>query len=206
MWPFGRASQPASQAEEYYREALRYRDRKKKEFDFGLAVWNLKQAAKLEPSNPLFHCQLARAHAAMPLLAVTRGVGGGFRLRESAQLAVAEAKEALRLKPDYAEAYLILGEAYMYLGETAKAVQAFDAVLDLSANQKLRLYAEREAQQAEEGLSKAPQPEKALRHLEQAVTYRDRGKCRQAEKELDKALKLAPDWPWLYHSLCRLVG
>lgn len=34
----------------------------------------------------------------------------------------------------------------------------------------------------------------------------NRGKYRQAEKELDKALKLAPDWPWLYHNLCRLGG
>ena len=28
------------------------------------------------------------------------------------------------------------------------------------------------------------------------------GKYRQAEKELGKALRLAPDWHWLYDNLC----
>jgi len=77
-------------------------------------------------------------------------------------------------------------------------------VLDLPGSQRLRLYAERESQQVEQGISKDPQPEEARRHLEQATIYRDQGKYRQAERELDKALKLAPDWPWLYDNLCRL--
>ena len=99
---------------------------------------------------------------------------------------------------------MILGEAYMYLGEKEKALQAFQAVLDLPASPGLRLYAERESQQVEEGINKQPQTEETKRHLEQAVVYRDRGKCRLAQKELDKALKLAPDWHWLYDNLCRV--
>jgi tetratricopeptide (TPR) repeat protein len=197
---------PPDEAEKHHREALRYRDRKRKEFDLGLSLWHFKQAIMLEPNNPVFHCQLGRAYVAAPLLAVTRGVDAGFRLSQSAEMGMVELKEALRLKPNYPEAYIILGEAYMYLGEKEKALQAFQAVLDLSGSQRLHSYAERESQQAEQGISQNPQPEEARRHLEQAVGYRDRGKYRQAEKELDKALKLAPDWPWLYDNLCRLGG
>jgi tetratricopeptide (TPR) repeat protein len=197
---------PPNEAEKHYQEALRHRDRKKKEFDLGLCLWHFRQAIMLEPNNPVFHCQLGRAYVAIPLLAVSRRVNAGFRLRQSAELGIVELKEALRLKPDYREAYIILGEAYMYMGEKEKALQAFQAVLDLPGNQRLRLYAERESEQVEQGISKDPQPEEARRHLEQATIYRDQGKYRQAERELDKALKVAPDWPWLYDNLCRLGG
>jgi tetratricopeptide (TPR) repeat protein len=197
---------PPNEAEKHYREALHYRDRKRKEFDLGLSLWHFKQAIMLEPNNPVFYCGLGRAYVAAPLLALTRGINAGFRLSQSAELGIVELKEALRLKPDYGEAYIMLGEAYMYIGEKEKALQAFQAVLDLPGSQRLRLYAERESQQVEQGISKESQPDQARRHLEQAVIYRDRGKYRQAEKELDKALKLAPDWPWLYDNLCRLGG
>jgi len=191
-------------AEMHYKEALRYRDRKKKEFDLGLSIWHFKQAIGLEPHNPVFHCHLGQAYVAAPLLAVTRRVNAGFRLRDSAKLAIAELKEAIRLKPDYSEAYMILGEAYMYQGEKEKALQAFQTVLDLPDSQRLLVYAEREKRQLEEGISQQPQPEEAKRQLEQAVIYRDQGKLRQAQKGLDKALKVAPDWHWLYDNLCRV--
>jgi tetratricopeptide (TPR) repeat protein len=197
---------PLNEAEKHYQEALRHRDRKRKEFDLGLCLWHFRQAIMLEPNNPVFHCQLGRAYIATPLLAVSRRVNAGFRLSQSAELGIVELKEALRLKPDYPEAYIILGEAYMYLGEKEKALQAFQAVLDLPGSQRLHLYAERESQQVEQGISKDPQPEEARRHLEQATIYRDQGKYRQAERELDKSLKLAPDWSWLYDNLCRLGG
>ena len=202
MGVFGR---PVTEAEKHYREALRCRHRDKT-FNLGLAVWHLKQAIELQPGNPLLHFELGRAYVAVPLLAVTRRLDGSFKVSESADMAIAEAKEALRLKPDYAEAYLILGEAYMYLGEAERASEAFGAVFQLSRNQSLRFYAQRESRQMEQGLGKKPQPEEARRCLEQAVTYRDQGEYRRAEKKLDKALKLAPDWPWMYHTLCSLGG
>jgi len=126
---------PPNEAEKHYQEALRYRDRKRKEFDLRLSLWHFKQAIMLEPNNPIFHCQLGRAYVAAPLLAVTRGANAGFRLSQSAELGIVELKEALRLKPDYSEAYIILGEAYMYLGEKGKALQAFQAVLDLPSKE-----------------------------------------------------------------------
>src|SRR4030043_2260195 len=113
--------QAPDEAEKHYREALRYRNRKRKEFDLGLSIWHFKQAIGLEPNNPVFHCHLGRAYTAAPLLAVTCRVNAGFRLSDSAKLAVAELKEAIRLKPDYSEAYMILGEAYMYQGEKERS-------------------------------------------------------------------------------------
>ena len=196
---------PVTEAEKHQSEALRYR-RRDKAFNLGLAVWHLKQAIELEPGNPLLHFELGRAYTAVPLLAVTRPLDGSFKISESLEMAIAEAKEALRLKPDYAEAYLILGEAYMYLGETEKASEAFAAVFQLSRDQRLRYHAQRESKQIEHGLGKKPQPEEARKCLEQAVAYRDRGAYRRAERKLDKALKLAPNWPWMYHTLCSLGG
>jgi len=192
------------EADRHYREALRYRDRKRKDFDLGQSIWHFKQAIILKPNNPVFHCHLGRAYTATPLLAVTRGTNIGFRLRNSAEMAIAELKEAIRLKPDYPEAYLILGEAYMYLGEKEKALQAFQSVYDLPDSKMLHSYADRESQHVEQGISEQPQPAKAREHLRQAAIYRDEGKYRQAERELDKALKLAPDWSWMYDNLCKL--
>ncbi|MBM4462307.1 MAG: tetratricopeptide repeat protein [Chloroflexi bacterium] len=194
-----------SEAEKHYMEALRCR-RRDKAFNLGLAVWHLKQAIELEPGNPLLHFELGRAYAAVPLLAVTRRLDGSFRISESLEMAIAEAKEALRLKPNYPEAYLILGEAYMYLGEREKASEAFGAVFQLSRDQRLRYHAQRESRQMKQGLGKKPQPEEARKCLEQAVAYRDRGEYRRAERKLGKALKLAPDWPWMYDTLCKLGG
>jgi len=195
---------PSDEAEKHYKEALRHRNRKRKDFDLGLSIWHFKQAIGLKPNNPVFHCHLGQAFVAAPLLAITHRINAGFRLRDSAELAIAELKEAIRLKPDYCEAYMILGEAYMYLGENDKALRSFQAVIELPDSQKLRVYAEQETRQLEEGISKQPQPEVAKKHLEQAVVYRDQGKCRLAQKGLDKALKLAPDWHWLYDNLCRV--
>ncbi|RLC92329.1 MAG: hypothetical protein DRI39_08440 [Chloroflexi bacterium] len=66
---------PKTQAEKHYEQALRCRRRKSRDFNFGLAVWRLRQAIELEPANPLFYHELGRAFAALPLLAVVRGGG-----------------------------------------------------------------------------------------------------------------------------------
>lgn len=194
---------PVSEAEQHYREALRLRDRKSKDFNFRLAVQHLKQAIAREPANPLFHYQLGRAYVAAPLYAVTRGVEADFNISDAASLAIASSKEALRLKPDYVEAFVVLGEAYLYLGQTEKAVKSFESALSFKCDGKVRAYAEVESRQAEEGLSKKPDADRANEHLERAATYRGLGNYRDAERELDRALKLAPDWEWLYQRLCR---
>jgi len=204
MWLFRRDRKPLSEADRLYKEALRYRNRKRKDFDLRLAIWHFKEALRYEPANPVFHCQLGKSYAAAPLLAVTRGFNGKFKLSESASMAVEELKEAIRLKPDYAEAHLVLGEAYMYLGKDNKAIKAFDAVMELRCSRKMYVHAEVERKQVEEGISKDPHPEEARSHLEEAVEYRDRRNYRMAGRELNRAIKASPDWPWLYRNLCEL--
>lgn len=196
------SKKPASEAGKYHLEALRSRDRKNRQFDFGRSLWYFRQAISLEPHNPVFRCHLAKAYVAAPLLSVTRGIGSSLDLKKAADLAVVEAKEALRLQPDYAEASLILGEAYMYLGEKEKALQAFAAVLELCSRGELAVYAERESRQVENGISCNPDPAEALRHIQEAVVNMRKGNYRSAERELNKAIRLAPDWSWLYHSVC----
>ncbi|MCX5998223.1 MAG: tetratricopeptide repeat protein, partial [Chloroflexi bacterium] len=144
-------------------------------------------------------------YAAAPLLGVVRGVGTGVKPEESTDLAIAESKEALRLSPDYPDAYLILGEAYMYLGEDDKALQAFESALDLKCSSEVEVHAETEKSQVEVGLSHKPQPDEARKHLERAVVYRDQRKYGRAEAELNKALKCAPDWPWVYRNVCEVA-
>ena len=197
---------PLDDAEQIYRDALRYRDRKRKEFDFNLAIQHFKGAIKLKPYNPIYHCRLGGAYVAAPFLAATRGLNSRDKLSQILPLAIPELKEAIRLKPDYAEAHLVLGEAYMYLGEKGMAIKCFQAVLDLTKDELLRRHASREMTHVEQGIASDPQPDKARRHVEQAVSYRDQGKYRQAEKELERALKLAPDWIWVYRTLCQLAG
>jgi tetratricopeptide (TPR) repeat protein len=201
---FGKA--PLDEAEQNYREAMRYRNRKKKEFNFDLAVYHFEEAIRLQPYNPIYHCRLGGLYVGAPLLAITRGLDWSGRLSEILPLAIAELEEAIRLKPDYPEAHLVLGEAYMYLGQKAKAIKSFRAVLDLTKDGVLRDHAEREMLHVEQGISSESQPDKAREHIERAIAHRDRGKHRQAEKELDCALKLAPDWVWVYRTACELGG
>ncbi|MFC1925600.1 tetratricopeptide repeat protein [Chloroflexota bacterium] len=212
------------EAEEHHKKALRHRDLKRKECNLGQAIWHLEQAIQLKPNNPLFHYHLGRIYADAPMLAVIRDIDVSFRLRDSAELAIAELKEAIRLKPPYHEAYMVLGDVYMYLGEKEKAQLAFQAVLELVENMYLgerekahqayqavldvvgnrwpQSYMELKSRQMEQGLSSNPQPDEARKHLEQAAMYRSQGKYKEAEKELDKAFAFAPDWHWMYDNLC----
>ena len=198
---FGR-ERPLSEGEKHYRAAVRNRDRKKKEFDFGLALWHFRQAIGLEPDNPIYHCHLAKAYVAAPLLAATRGIGGSLKLRDAPAMAIAEAKEAIRLKPDYAEARLIMGEAYMYLGDKEKALKSFEVVPEPCDCTQQTLHSEKESQQVEKGISRKPDTVRATKHLRQAIAYVREKNNRAAERELNKAIKLAPDWSWLYHTIC----
>lgn len=197
------------EAEEYFKQGLRYRDRKKKEFNFALAVEHFKEAIRLNPENSRYRGELARAYVAAPLLAVTRGLGG-MKVRDCLPLAVDELKEALRLDPQYVEAYLVLGEAYMYLGEEQKAAEALQIVIQAPnisffGDRLLKSYAKRELKYLEQGGSRQFQPDVAQEHIERAILYREEKKYRLAEMELVEALKVAPGWSWLYRTICELV-
>lgn len=200
---------PRDESEEYFERGRRYRDRKNKEFNFALAVDFFKEAIKLNPDNSRYHGELGRTYVAAPLLAVTHGIGG-VKVKECLFLGIEELKEALRLDHEYTEAYLVLGEAYRYLGENEKAVQAFKAVLQMPdvsfvGDTVIKSYAKKELKQLEQNENRQCQPDVAQQHLERAMLYRDEKKYRRAEMELGQALRLAPSWSWLYQTICNLM-
>ncbi len=211
---FGRLFSKSSggTAEEYFRRASRYCNRKKREFNFGLAIEHFKEAIKLNPENSKYHGELARAYVAAPLWAVTRGIGDEVSLKQCLHFGIEEALEAIRLHQEYMEAYLVLGEAYMYWGDNQKAVEAFQSILELSAgpffsgsfltDRFIKSFARRELEHFGRGEG---QPDVAREHIERAISCRDEKKYRLAHGELAKALRLAPDRSWLYETICEIL-
>lgn len=197
------------EAEEHFRQGQRYRDRRNKEFNFARSVEHFKKAIELNSDDPQYHSELGRAYVAAPLLAITHGISG-VKLEDCLSVGIEELQKALQLDSEYKEAYLVLGEAYRCLGETQKAAEAFQAVLNLPSisllgDRVLKSYAKRELKQLEQGENRQCQPDVAQEHVERAMLYRDEKKYRLAELELGYALKLSPSWSWLYHTACELA-
>jgi len=198
------------EAEEYFRKGLYHRNRKGKEFDFDLAVECFRRAVKLRPDIAKYHTELGKSYVAAPLLATTYGIGDTVNLRECLQLAVDELNQALNCDPDQIDAYLVLGEAYMYLGQEQKAADTFQLAISTSTFSLfdriiLKPYARRRLKHLKRGTNRQAQPDTARERLEQAILYRNEGKYNLAEKKLMEAFSLAPNWAWLYKTICKLV-
>jgi len=209
----------SDEAEEHFKQGLHYRSRGKKEFNFNLAVEHLRQAIRLNPEISKYHSELGKSYVAAPLLAVTRGIGDALVLSESLKLAVDELNQALQFDSSQSETYLVLGEAHMYLGNKQKALDAFQAAINARSfsfsfsspfsfidGRLLKSYATRRLKHLAHGMGEQPQPDAAEQYIRQAISYRDEGNYRLAERELMQAFKLAPDWAWLYKTICKLVG
>ena len=210
---------PPDEAENHFRQGLHYRSRGKKEFNFDLAVEYLRQAIRLNPEISKYHSELGKSYVAAPLLAVTRGIGDGLVLSESLRLAIDELNQALQFDSSQAETYLVLGEAHMYLGNKQKALDAFQAAIDARSfsfsllspisfidGSLLKSYAKRRLKYLAQGTGEQPQPAAAEECIKQAISCRDEGNYRLADRELMQAFKLAPDWAWLYKKICKLVA
>jgi len=200
---------PPDEAENHFRRGLYYRNRRSKEFDFDLAVEHFKEAIRLNPEIGRYHAELGKAYVAAPLLVVTHGIGNGLSLEKSLDLAVNELNQALQCDLTQIETYLVLGEAYMYMGKKQKAIDAFQLAARMPSisfidGLFLKSYARRRLKYLEQGMLKQPQPKIAQECIEQAISYRNEGKYHLAEKELMQAFKLAPDWAWLYQTICKL--
>ena len=207
------------EAEMHSREGLHYLDRRKKEFNFNLAVENLKEAIKLGPEVGKYHHELGRAYATAPLLAVTRGISDGFVISESIELAVDELTKALKFDSSQAETYVVLGEAFMYLGKKQRAIEAFQAAVSVGSSSflcisplqfidglLLKSCANRRIKYLEQGTGEQPRPGVAQECIKRAILYRDEKRYNLADRELLQAFKLAPDWEWLYKTICKLAG
>ena len=206
------------EAENHFKQGVRYRDRKKREFNFGLAVEHLKEAIKLNPEISKYHSELGKAYVAAPLLAVTRNISEGLVLTECLELGVAELTQALLFDSTQTDTYLVLGEAYLYMGKKQKAMDAFQTAANKSSftfslsspmslidGKLLKSYAKRRLKHLEQSGSIQSQPDAAQECIRRAISYRDTGSYHLAEKELMQAFKLAPDWAWLYKAICKLV-
>lgn len=210
---------PQDEAEKHFRQGLHYRNRGNKEFNFDMAIENFREAIKLNSEISKYHTELGKAYVAAPLLAATRGIGDGLVLNQSLSSAVDELKKALQFDSSQAETHLVLGEAYMYMGEKQKAADAFHAAINtpsfsfsllfpvsLLDGMLLKSYAKRRLKHLEQGTGKQSQPTVAKELIRRAIAYRDEGNYRMSEKELMEAFKLAPDWAWLYKTICQLAS
>jgi tetratricopeptide (TPR) repeat protein len=210
---------PLSQDESHFKAGLRHRDRNKKEFDLGLAVEYFKEAIRLNPGIGSYYAELGKAYVAAPLLAVTRGISDSFKLDECIDLAIEALDKALEMDASQAETYLVIGEAYLYKGNVAKAEAALRFAANISSVSVLLLsplsfidgrlfksYAERRLKVLQEGSGERPAPDLVEEHLRQAMAYRDEGKYRMADTQLRQAFRLAPDWAWLYKTIRKVVG
>ena len=201
---------PPDEAESCFRQGLHYRNRRSREFNFELAVGHFKEAIRLNPETGRYRTELAQAYVAAPLLAVTHGIGDGLSLEKCLELAVDELEQALQSDSTQIETYLVLGEAYMYMGKKQKAVDAFQLAAEMPTSSFvdgmiLKSYARRRLKHLERIVRNHPQPEIAQECIEKAISYRNEGNYHLAEKELMRAFKLAPDWAWLYKTICKLA-
>ena len=74
-------------------------------------------------------------------------------------------QEALKLKPGYSEAYVLLGKIYRQINQTGKALTYFNKVLDfepdnIEALREIRLINQRKTQMAANRLQPSNQPAK----------------------------------------------
>jgi tetratricopeptide (TPR) repeat protein len=127
--------------------------------DSGLALDLLLKAEKEDPENPHIHYNLGIAYLGKDLV------------DKSEQ----QFKEAIRLKPDFSEAYNYLGRIYLYRGQTEAAIQSFQKALSNV------LY---------------NNPEKAYYNLGEA--YMIKKEYAKAADQLERAVKLVPDYAPAY--------
>ncbi|MBM3183107.1 MAG: tetratricopeptide repeat protein [Chloroflexi bacterium] len=210
---------PPDEAENRFKQGLHYRDRKKKEFDFDLAVGSFKEAIRLNPEIERYHRELGKTYVAAPLLAVSRGIGNGLALGKYLGLAIGELNRALELDFSQTETHLVLGEVHMYLGDDQKATECFQAAIVAASapfsflspssfidGLLLKSYIKRRLKHLKQGKNRKADPKMAETCLEQAVIYRNEEQYELADKQLLMAFQFAPDWAWLHKTICKLVS
>lgn len=195
-------------AEEHRQLALRLGDYTRKEYDARASIEHLLEAIKLKPGEFRYHFDLGRTYLLLPEIAVIRGATLPFRLAESPSRALAEFQETARLNPKFDPTYLNLAHCYIILGEKEKAVATYEEYLRLRKHSPDK--AADHLQNLEYALQKRTKleakPAESEQHLRQAIFHRSEGKYRQAEKELEKARAIAPDFAWFYRLIFRLTG
>jgi tetratricopeptide (TPR) repeat protein len=115
------------------------------------------------------------------------------------------AREALKLKPNYAEAYNNIGSAYNILKNYDKAIEACKKALEIvpdyelaKNNLALALKNKESISTAENDLKKDPTAEG---YLDLSLTYYQRGEYEKCIEACKSAIKLKPDYADAYSNM-----
>lgn len=109
-----------NEVEQHFKQAKRYANPEKKEFDLKQAIEEFKLAISLKPEEPQYHAGLGYTYLWVPEKAFIRPVNVSFRFSESVNLAIAAFEKAIALRKYYLGAQAI---AYMCLGKEEKALR-----------------------------------------------------------------------------------
>lgn len=210
---FRRLTAPPEPAEWNYKRARKYLDYKSKDFNYSLALGHFKEAIRLVPDHPLYHCSLGEALLSAPTMVVVRGARPDFSLNRAVELAIPELLKAIRLAPDFAWPYYLLAVAYEYQGQLDKARQTCRQALSTGIQKEAKAAFEAYLKALDEYAVRVREPEN-MRQMEEAclaglrktMALRDAGKYSEAEKEFQAAAKFSPGGAWLYAMLCRLAS
>jgi Tfp pilus assembly protein PilF len=166
-----------------------------------LALELLLNAEKQDPRNPYIHYNLGIAYLA----------------KDVENSAEQQFKEAIRLKPDYSEAYNSLGVIYLKRGQTEPAIQCFQKALNniLYANPANAHYnlgsaylSRKEYNKAAEQLERAVKlvPDFAIAYGSLGEVYAGLGRNADAKRSYRNAIQFAPNDPAAYLNLGKLLS
>jgi len=123
------------------------------------------------------------------------------------QKALEYLNEAIKLKPDYAEAYNNRGNVYGDLGQHQQAIEDYNEAIRLKPDYAMA-YNNRgvdyrdlgQNQRAIEDYNEAIRlnPNDAMPYNNRGVTYRDLGQNQQAIEDYNEAIRLKPDYVMAY--------
>ncbi len=104
-------------------------------------------------------------------------LGFSLHLQEDIDGAIASYRQAITLKPDYDAPHLNLGLALIELRQLDEAIQSFEQVLALPDR------------------SEIPASTHTLAHYNLAIIHKRQDQLEQAQKDVDAALTITPDFP-----------